>query len=202
MAASLRRYNLSCPLHLVEGWLGDVEMAPFHDLGSGGEEGKEQGEYVHPSTSASVITMIDGSGVSPRRNHLCLYCAEAVMSVPISGRKHLVKRAFSTFRIFPLRGRIAWNLRSRPVGAAPAESPSTRYSFAHGRILFLAVGQLARQIGYIQDAFSPVSSRARRAVSLARPRLWIFPGYAWLWRDSLPERRRVFVIRIPRNLYL
>ena len=35
--------------------------------------------------------------------------------------------AFSTFKIFPLKGKIAWNSRSRPCFAVPpAESPSTK----------------------------------------------------------------------------
>src|SRR6187200_2897017 len=39
------------------------------------------------------------------------------------------RRARSTFRIFPLSGRIAWKRRSRPCFAEPpAESPSTRKS--------------------------------------------------------------------------
>jgi hypothetical protein len=38
----------------------------------------------------------------------------------------LSKRAFSTFRILPLIGRMAWNRRSRPCFAdPPADSPST-----------------------------------------------------------------------------
>jgi hypothetical protein len=38
----------------------------------------------------------------------------------------LSKRAFSTFKIFPLRGRMAWKRRSRPcLAEPPAESPST-----------------------------------------------------------------------------
>ena len=41
----------------------------------------------------------------------------------------LSKRAFSTFRILPLSGRIAWKRRSRPCLAdPPADSPSTMYS--------------------------------------------------------------------------
>src|SRR5438552_1144765 len=41
----------------------------------------------------------------------------------------LSKRAFSTFRILPLSGRMAWNRRSRPCLAdPPADSPSTMYS--------------------------------------------------------------------------
>jgi hypothetical protein len=39
----------------------------------------------------------------------------------------LCKRAFSTFRILPLKGRIAWNLLSLPcLAEPPAESPSTK----------------------------------------------------------------------------
>ena len=38
----------------------------------------------------------------------------------------LSNRAFSTLRIFPLSGRIAWKRRSRPCFAdPPADSPST-----------------------------------------------------------------------------
>ena len=38
----------------------------------------------------------------------------------------LSKRAFSTLRILPLSGRIAWKRRSRPcLAEPPAESPST-----------------------------------------------------------------------------
>src|SRR6185503_15396577 len=41
----------------------------------------------------------------------------------------LSRRAFSTFRILPLSGRIAWKRRSRPsLAEPPAESPSTRNS--------------------------------------------------------------------------
>ena len=52
----------------------------------------------------------------------------AVISVAISCEdNNLSKRAFSTFKIFPFNGRIAWFLRSRPCFAEPpAESPSTK----------------------------------------------------------------------------
>ena len=51
----------------------------------------------------------------------------AVISVPISADESILsKRARSTFRIFPLSGRIACTLRSRPCFAVPpALSPST-----------------------------------------------------------------------------
>ena len=43
--------------------------------------------------------------------------------------KILCMRAFSTFKIFPFNGRIAWKRRSRPcLALPPAESPSTTYS--------------------------------------------------------------------------
>ena len=54
----------------------------------------------------------------------------AVTMVPTSAEPSILsKRAFSTFKIFPLRGKIAWNFRFLPCFAEPpAESPSTRYS--------------------------------------------------------------------------
>ena len=40
-----------------------------------------------------------------------------------------IKRAFSVFKTLPLKGKIAWNLRSLPNFAEPpAESPSTKYN--------------------------------------------------------------------------
>ena len=54
----------------------------------------------------------------------------AVMIVLISSLPSILsRRAFSTFRILPFSGKIAWNLRSRPcLAEPPALSPSTRYS--------------------------------------------------------------------------
>src|SRR5438105_2899320 len=54
----------------------------------------------------------------------------AVIMVTISCDESILsKRAFSTFRILPRKGRIAWVRRSRPCFAEPpAESPSTMYS--------------------------------------------------------------------------
>src|SRR4026208_1154773 len=52
----------------------------------------------------------------------------AVISVPTSTDASILsKRAFSTFRILPLSGRMAWKRRSRPcLAEPPAESPSTK----------------------------------------------------------------------------
>src|SRR5699024_11693786 len=49
--------------------------------------------------------------------------------------KILSNRAFSTFKIFPRNGKIAWKCRSRPdLADPPAESPSTIYnSLCSGR---------------------------------------------------------------------
>ncbi|CFN63695.1 Uncharacterised protein [Bordetella pertussis] len=54
----------------------------------------------------------------------------AVISVAIcSLAMRRSKRAFSTLSTLPRRGRMAWNLRSRPcLAEPPAESPSTMYS--------------------------------------------------------------------------
>src|SRR5437667_6577 len=54
----------------------------------------------------------------------------AVMMLRISSLARILSmRAFSTFRILPRMGRMAWKRRSRPCFAdPPAESPSTMYS--------------------------------------------------------------------------
>ena len=78
-------------------------------------------------------------------------------------------RAFSTFRILPRSGRIAWKRRSRPLFAVPpALFPSTRYSShcAGSRSL-----QSASLPGSIVPSSSPLRttrSRALRAASRAR----------------------------------
>ena len=83
-----------------------------------------------PSTSASVIiTMLW---------YLILVTSKSFpMPPPIAMARFLISSwsrslsglAFSTLRIFPLSGRMAWNARSLPcLALPPAESPSTMYS--------------------------------------------------------------------------
>ena len=92
----------------------------------------------------------------------------------ISGRtfslaRILSRRAFSTFRILPRSGRIAWNRRSRPcLAEPPAESPSTMNSS-------LRAGSRSWQSASLPGRDSPSSaplrmtrSRALRAASRAR----------------------------------
>ena len=109
----------------------------------------------------------------------------AVMIVWISSLPSILsKRAFSTFRILPLIGRIAWNRRSRPCFAEPpAESPSTMKSSAAGRVALLAVGELAGQAAALERAFAP-HEVARLARRFARPR-----GVDGLVDDALGDRR-------------
>ncbi len=94
----------------------------------------------------------------------------AVIMVRISSLlKTLSSRDFSTLRIFPFSGRIAWNLRSLAcLHEPPAESPSTRYS-SHNAGSFSE--QSASLPGKPADSKAPflrVSSLALRAASLAR----------------------------------
>ena len=93
-----------------------------------------------------------------------------MISVPISWLDSILsKRAFSTLRILPRRGRIAWARRSRPCFAEPpAESPSTRNSSDRaGSVSW----QSASLPGSIPESSAPlrrVNSFALRAASRAR----------------------------------
>src|SRR5215471_228423 len=81
----------------------------------------------------------------------------------------LSKRALSTLRILPLRGRIAWNLRSRPCLAdPPAESPSTIYSSHSAGSFSWQSASLADNPKESSTPLRRVISRALRAASLAR----------------------------------
>ena len=81
----------------------------------------------------------------------------------------LSTRAFSTFRIFPLSGRMAWKRRSRPcLAVPPADSPSTRNNSQR-------VGSRSEQSASLPGRPPPssaplrrVRSRALRAASRAR----------------------------------
>ncbi len=82
----------------------------------------------------------------------------------------LSKRAFSTFRILPCSGRIAWNCRSRPfLAEPPAESPSTRNSSDERGVALRAVGELAGQVRGVERALA-AGEVARLARGLAGAR--------------------------------
>ena len=91
------------------------------------------------------------------------------MSVPISWLPSMRTRfARSTFKILPLSGRMAWNLRSRPcLAEPPALSPSTmKISDLAGSFSW----QSASLPGRLLTSSTPlrrVRSRARRAASRA-----------------------------------
>src|ERR1041384_6062051 len=73
-------------------------------------------------------------------------------------------RTFSTFRILPRSGRIAWNWRLRPcLAEPPALSPPPL------KLALLTVGQLARQRGQLERALA-LHHLERLARGLARPR--------------------------------
>ena len=80
-----------------------------------------------PSTSASAIRTMRWYRVFSRSNSSPMPVPIAVMSAWISlFSRILCRRAFSTFKILPRIGRIAWLARSRALLAEPpAESPST-----------------------------------------------------------------------------
>src|SRR5580698_2214484 len=94
----------------------------------------------------------------------------AVISVPTSAEPSILsKRARSTFRILPFRGRMAWVRRSRPcLAEPPAESPSTmKISDSAGSFSWQSASLPGRPA--ISSAlFRRVISRALRAASRAR----------------------------------
>ena len=81
----------------------------------------------------------------------------AMISVRISSLVSILsKRAFSTLRILPFSGRMAWNLRSRPCFAEPpAESPSTMYSSLSAGSFSEQSASLPGKRTAVQGAFAP-----------------------------------------------
>ncbi len=82
---------------------------------------------------------------------------------------NLSKRAFSTFSTLPRRGRMAWNLRSRPcLAEPPAESPSTIYSSDFAGSFSWQSASLPGRPAPSSTLLRRVISRALRAASRAR----------------------------------
>ncbi len=131
-----------------------------------------------PSTSASHMRIIllyrsfSGLKSSPTPAPM------AVKMFRISSFSSILwSRAFSTFRILPFIGRIAWNRRSRPCFALPpAESPSTKYiSQCSGSLMEQSAsfpGRPAPSIAFLRRAISRALRDASRA-SAARKLLSI-----------------------------
>ncbi len=77
-------------------------------------------------------------------------------------------RAFSTLRILPLSGRMAWIFRSRPALAdPPAESPSTMKISVVAFSLLAQSHSLPGRLALLRAPLRRVSSRALRAASRA-----------------------------------
>ena len=102
----------------------------------------------------------------------------------------LSKRAFSTFRILPLSGRIAWNRRSRPCLAdPPAESPSTMYSSLSAGSRSWQSASLPGSALLSSAPLRRTRSRALRAASRARA------ASTRLRDDALRDGRVLFEVR-------
>ena len=88
----------------------------------------------------------------------------------------LSKRAFSTFNIFPFKGRIACVLRSLPCFAdPPAESPSTKNISDNAGSFSWQSASLPGKPAISKAPFLRVISRAFLAASLARAASTILP---------------------------
>lgn len=102
---------------------------------------------------------------------------KAVINVATSCEDSILsKRAFSTFKILPFKGNIAWNLRSRPCFAEPpAESPSTIYNSDKAGSFSWQSANLPGKPAISNAPLRRVKSRARRAASRARAASIILP---------------------------
>ena len=85
------------------------------------------------------------------------------------------KRAFSTFRILPRSGKIAWNLESRPpLAEPPAESPSTKKSSHKAGSFSRQAASLSGRELISRPPFLRFKSRALRIASRTRADSMIF----------------------------
>ena len=98
------------------------------------------------------------------------------MRVRISAEASILSSlAFSTFRILPRSGRIAWERRSRPILAEPpAESPSTMKSSENAGSFSWQSASLPGRAPESRAPLRRTSSRALRAASRARADSTIF----------------------------
>ena len=79
------------------------------------------------------------------------------------------KRDFSTFKIFPRKGNIAWNIRSLPcLALPPAESPSTIYISVSSALRLEQSANLPGKELISNAPLRRVKSLALRAAALAR----------------------------------
>ena len=107
----------------VQRRLGNVDVAAFDQLGHlAVEEGQEQGADVR---AVHVGIGHDDDAVVAQFFGIEFFFADACAQSGNQRGDFLAGQHF--FKILPLSGKIAWNLRSRPCMAEPpAESPSTR----------------------------------------------------------------------------
>ncbi len=123
-----------------------------------------------PSISASVIrTILPYLHFSISNSSVPIPVPSALIIVRISSCASILsRRAFSTLRILPFSGRIAWMALSRPALAEPpAESPSTTKSSVPDLSLLAQSQSLPGRFVPPSAPLRRVSSRAFRAASLA-----------------------------------
>ena len=123
-----------------------------------------------PSTSASVISIIlPYLHFSKSKSSVPMPVPRALIIVLISSCASIFSsRAFSTLRIFPFNGRIAWMFLSRPLLAEPpAESPSTMKISVDAFCLLAQSHNLPGRLPLPNAPLRLVNSRALLAASLA-----------------------------------
>ena len=122
-----------------------------------------------PSTSASVSNTTLWYRAFSMSNSSRTPVPTAVIKAWISWFwRTLSIRLFSTFRILPRSGRMAWVLRSRALTAEPpAESPSTTNNSANAGSLTEQSASLPGSVEFSSADLRLVRSRALRAAERA-----------------------------------
>ena len=135
------------------------------------EEGEQEGADGEPSTSASVIEDDFVRSAARRgRSRPCRCRAHGGDHGPNFFVAQILSwRAFSTFRILPFSGRIAWNLAvAALLGGAAGGLALDQIELAAIRLAFASSPRACPAGPAVQRAFAARQSRALRAASRAR----------------------------------
>ena len=150
---------LPAALDLVERRLGDVEVAPLDELRHlAEEEGEQQGEDMG---AVHVGIGHDDDPVVAELGNIEVVLADAGphggdQGADLLGGEHLVEAGLFHVEDLPLEGQDRLEFPVTPLlCAASGRIALHQIEFAERRVLFLAVGQLAGEVGDVQRPLAP-----------------------------------------------